>query len=64
MQALQSWGSRDAQCLSWRTRAAARRWAAVPQADWPSAEAQRAIIMSDFATDTAYGDRRQARAHP
>ena len=30
---------------------------AVPDADWPDAQPQRAMILSDFAS--AYGDRRQ-----
>ena len=42
-------------------RACWPRWAAVPKEDWPEAEAQRAIILSDFAQGTPYGDRRQAR---
>jgi hypothetical protein len=33
------------------------RWAAVADADWPAAEAQRGVVMADFDGD--YGDRRQ-----
>ena len=36
-----------------------RRWAAVPDADWPEDAAQRSVILADFATGSAYGDRRQ-----
>ena len=35
------------------------RWAAVPQDEWPTLEAQRAIIESDFDSSGPYGDRRQ-----
>ncbi len=38
-----------------------RRWAAVPESDWPAAEAQRAVILGDFDAATEFGDRRQAR---
>ncbi|KAK9846333.1 hypothetical protein WJX81_001781 [Elliptochloris bilobata] len=34
-------------------------WAAVPESDWPVAEAQRAVIIGDFDRSSAYGDRRQ-----
>ena len=37
------------------------RWAAVPQEEWPTLQAQRDIITSDFDPDTPYGDRRQVR---
>ena len=41
-------------------RCRAGRWAAVPQSDWPTAKAQRDIILQDFdPADTAIGDRRQ-----
>ena len=33
------------------------RWAAVPDDDWPEDEAQRGVILADFATNTRYGDR-------
>ena len=36
-----------------------RRWAAVPDDDWPTDEQQRGVILADFARDTRYGDRRQ-----
>ncbi len=34
-----------------------RRWAAVPEDEWPAEEAQRGVIMSDF--EDRWGDRRQ-----
>lgn len=39
------------------------RWAAVPQDEWPTLEAQRAIIESDFDSSGPYGDRRQVKTH-
>lgn len=45
--------------LDWWVVKSSSRWAAVPQEDWPMAEAQRSIIMLDFDPSTPYGDRRQ-----
>jgi hypothetical protein len=39
-----------------------RRWAAVPESDWPASEAQRGVVLSDFDADGEYGDRRQVRS--
>ena len=48
--------------LAWRVMVGcSRRWAAVPEEDWPMAEAQRSIIQLDFDPSTPYGDRRQVR---
>ena len=38
---------------------AGSRWEAVPPADWPTAPAQREIIMQDYDLSTPWGDRRQ-----
>lgn len=35
------------------------RWAAVPESEWPTEEAQRNVVLSDFDKDSSYGDRRQ-----
>lgn len=34
-------------------------WATVPAEDWPSAEAERKVVLADFDLTTKYGDRRQ-----
>ena len=35
----------------------------MPQDEWPTLEAQRAIIESDFDSSGPYGDRRQVKTH-
>ena len=37
-----------------------RRWAAVPDDEWPAEEAQQATILADFDPATEWGDRRSA----
>lgn len=32
---------------------------AVPESDWPEAEAQRRVVLADFDAAGDYGDRRQ-----
>ncbi|KAL4855709.1 COBW domain-containing protein [Chlorella vulgaris] len=34
-------------------------WVAVPESDWPEAEAQRRVVLADFDAAGDYGDRRQ-----
>ena len=36
----------------------------MPQDEWPTFQAQRDIIISDFDKSTPYGDRRQVRSVP
>lgn len=36
-----------------------RRWACVPDGDWPEEPAQRSVVISDFDLQTDFGDRRQ-----
>jgi G3E family GTPase len=42
-----------------RTKIYTRRWACVPDDEWPSDPTQRKVITSDFDLETPYGDRRQ-----
>lgn len=31
----------------------------MPESEWPTDEAQRNVVLSDFDVDSSYGDRRQ-----